>query len=71
MKRKKTKKNQAQLQQFKTGHLAEVGREMFVIFLTKVPRHANKQRYQPTINLTWNQLRINLAFCVQSFGLWE
>jgi hypothetical protein len=28
-----------------------------------------KMRYQSTINLTWNQLRINLAFCVQSFGL--
>jgi hypothetical protein len=26
---------------------------------------------QPTINQTWNQLRINLAFCVQSFGLWS
>jgi hypothetical protein len=26
---------------------------------------------QPSIDLTWNQLRINLAFCVQSFGLWS
>jgi hypothetical protein len=70
--KKKKKKNQAQPKQFKTGH---VGRERFVIFSTQVPNtHTNtpkhvKMRYQPTINLTWNQLGINLAFCVQSFGL--
>jgi hypothetical protein len=40
-------------------------------FIDTSSGHAHKQRYQPTINLTWNQLRINLAFCVQSFGLWK
>jgi hypothetical protein len=66
-KKKKLEKNQAQRQQFKTGHLAA---ERFVIFSTQVPytltltpKH-EKMRYQPTISLTWNQLRINLAFCV-------
>jgi hypothetical protein len=61
------KKNQVQLQHLKTGHL---GRERFVIFFTQVPgmlkntpKHV-KVLYQPTINLTWNQLRINIDFCV-------
>jgi hypothetical protein len=42
------------------------GSERFVIFSIQVP----DTRYQPTINLIWNQLWINLAFCVQSFGTW-
>jgi hypothetical protein len=70
----KGKKNRAQRQQLKTGHL---GCERFVIFSTQVPgmlKNTPKHEeglYQPTINLTWNQLRINLDFCVQSFGLWS
>jgi hypothetical protein len=72
-KKKNFKKNRAQLQQLKTGHL---GCERFVIFSTQVPgmlKNTPKHEevlYQPTINLTWNQLRINLDFCVKSFGLW-
>jgi hypothetical protein len=64
-KKNKLKINQAQPQQLKTGHVAAFGRKRFVIFSIQVP----DKRYQPTIHLTWNQLRINLAFCVQSFGL--
>jgi hypothetical protein len=65
--KRKFKKNQAQLQQLKTRHL---GRKRFVIFSTQVPgmlkntpKHV-KVLYQPTINLTWNQLKISLDFCV-------
>jgi hypothetical protein len=69
-KKKKLKKNRAQPQQLKTGHLSAGGRERFVIFSTQVPRTLTstpkhvKVLYQPAINLTWNQLRINLDFCV-------
>jgi hypothetical protein len=48
------------------------GRERFVIFSTQAtgtlintPKHVTVL-YQPTIKITWNQLRINPDFCVWS-----
>jgi hypothetical protein len=66
MKKEKLEKIKLNRNSSKLDTSPQSGRERFLIFSTQVP----KMRYQPTINLTWNQLRINLAFCVQSFGFW-